>query len=101
MAQNLNAAGPRAVEQNPGRERVRDGLRVRAAEGGMKERDRSAAAHSVAPPELIEADAVLLLAIEVRVAGMARFDSRLHEGVYERISRPSVADGQRAELRSP
>ena len=38
---------------------------------------RGAATHAVALGDLIEADAVLLLAVEVGIAGMARLDRRL------------------------
>ena len=64
----------------------------------MEKGDRGAAAHAVALRELIEADAVLRLAVEVGIARMTCLDPRLYEGVHQRISRPSVADRQRAEL---
>ena len=64
----------------------------------MEEGDRCATAHAVALGELIEADAVLLLAVEVGIAGMARLDPRLHKGVHQRIPRSPVADRQRAEF---
>jgi hypothetical protein len=64
----------------------------------MKEGDRGAAAHAVPLSELIETDAVLLLAVEVGIAGMARLDPSLHESIHQRISRPPVADRQWAEL---
>ena len=98
VADDFDAARPRPIEQNPGRERVRDDLQVWTAESGMEKGDGGAAAHAVALGELIEADAVLLLAVEVGIAGMARLHPRLHEGVHQRISRPPIADRQRAEF---
>ena len=64
----------------------------------MKKGDRGAAAHAVALRELIEPEAILRLAIEVGIAEMPCLDPGLHKGVHERIARPSVADGQGAEL---
>ena len=91
VADDFDAARPRPIEQNPGRERVRDDLQVWTAERRMEKGDRGAAAHAVALGELIEADAVLLLAVEVGIAGMpASTPASTKASISEYRDRPSL-----------
>ena len=64
----------------------------------MEEGTGGTAPHAVALGELIKADAVLALAVEVGISGMPRLDRRLDKSVHKRKARPAVADRQRAEF---
>ena len=86
------------VEQDPRRLRVGDHREVGPAHRRMQIGGGGAAAHAIALGVLIEPDAILGGAVEIRVPGVTRLDRGFNEGVHQRIARAPLADLKRPEL---